>query len=44
MGNLVEIGYKGTNILDYTTWVSGTSGSQPGFNRNGASTENYIIY
>lgn len=30
-------------ILDYSTWTVGTSGSQPGFNINGSSTENYII-
>ena len=32
---LKEIGIKNSNILNYTTWEVGTSGSQPGFGQNG---------
>lgn len=30
-------------IVDYTSWVVGTSGVQTGFDLNGATSENYII-
>ena len=31
------------NLLDASTWVSDTSGNQPGFPVNGSESENYII-
>lgn len=40
---LKESGIINPNILDYTTWTIGSTGSQPGFNRNGDELENYII-
>ena len=40
---LVESGIKNPNILDYTTWVIGSSGSQPGFSSNGPASENHIV-
>lgn len=44
MGSLVELGYKNTNILNYTQWIVGTSGSQGSFAANGGTTANTIIY
>tara|TARA_B100000929_G_scaffold289501_1_gene280326 strand:+ start:8252 stop:10939 length:2688 start_codon:yes stop_codon:yes gene_type:complete len=38
-----ETGNIGSNLLDYTTWVEGTTGSASGFSRNGADSENYRI-
>jgi hypothetical protein len=38
-----EVGYKATNLLNYTTWTVGTNGSQTGFSINGTASENYII-
>ncbi|QLG29977.1 LamG domain-containing protein (plasmid) [Halorarum halophilum] len=32
-----------SNMMDSTTWVIGTSGSQDGFNRNGSVDENDIV-
>lgn len=44
MGQLVEKGLRNTNILDYTTWVVGTSGPQTGFGASQSTVdENYII-
>lgn len=40
---LIESGIKTPNILDYTTWVVGSSGSQPGFGSNGPASENHIV-
>lgn len=31
------------NLIDPSTWVSGTTGTQSGFGRNGATAENYLI-
>lgn len=36
-------GIANNNLLDYSTWVIGTSGTQPGFSRNGLESENRII-
>lgn len=36
-------GFRNYNIIDYSTWVVGTSGSQPGFTQNGSTSENNII-
>lgn len=40
---LREVGFKHTNLINYTTWVSGTTGSQPGFSVNGDVSENHLI-
>ncbi|QDP60428.1 MAG: putative concanavalin A-like lectin/glucanases superfamily protein [Prokaryotic dsDNA virus sp.] len=39
----VESGVVTPNILDYKTWVVGTSGSQVGFSANGSASESYIV-
>lgn len=36
-------GYRPLYPLNYDNWVLGTSGSQPGFNQNGTTTENKIV-
>lgn len=43
MGQLTEIGLRATNLLNYTTWTVGTTGSQSGFGDNGAVAENHIV-
>lgn len=43
MGEIIETGYKATNIVNYTTWITGTTGDQVGFNAYGLDEENYII-
>jgi hypothetical protein len=36
-------GIANNNLLDYSTWAIGTSGSQTGFSKNGTDAENRII-
>ena len=36
-------GIANLNILDYSTWVIGTTGTQTGFTANGSASENEII-
>lgn len=43
-GELVEgAGSYTPSLIDYSTWVVGTTGSQPGFARNGYADENLIV-
>lgn len=35
-------GIANNNLIDYSTWVIGSSGAQPGFGRNGSLAENII--
>lgn len=38
-----NIGIVRPTLLDYTTWVLGSSGSQTGFNRNGTVSESQMV-
>lgn len=40
---VLESGIVTPNLLDYTTWTVGTSGSQTGFSANGTASENFIV-
>jgi len=41
--SLQESGYYKPSLVDYSTWVYGTTGSQAGFSANGTASENFIV-